>query len=82
MKNTRSIQSYGIDQTGKLNDRSVQIMSIIDFISFLKSMDMSPYELAKIIRDVVNYQQNEIDTYKIVVIIETILIVLLSCELA
>jgi hypothetical protein len=30
MKNTRSILDCGIDQKGKLDDRSVQIMSIID----------------------------------------------------
>ena len=45
-------------------------------------MDINQFELAKIISDVVRYQQNEIDTYKIVVIIETIIIILLACELA
>ena len=45
-------------------------------------MDINQYELAKIIADVVKYQQNEVDTYKIIVCIETVIIILLSCELA
>ena len=53
---------------------------LIRFILF--TLQMNPYELARIVRDVVNYQQNEISTYKIIVTIETIVIILLSCEIA
>lgn len=45
-------------------------------------MKIKDYDVAKIISDMLNYQQNEIDTYKIIVLIETILVILLSCELA
>ena len=58
-----------------------EIIEVIRLLYYLP-MEMSPYELAKIIRDFVNYQQNEIDTYKIILFIETIMIILLSCELA
>lgn len=45
-------------------------------------MKIKEYDIAKIIVDVYNYQRNEIDTYKIIILIETILVILLSCELA
>ena len=45
-------------------------------------MKIKEYDIAKVIVDVYNYQRNEIDTYKIIILIETILVILLSCELA
>lgn len=45
-------------------------------------MKIKEYDIAKIIVDVYNYQRNEIDTYKIIILIETILVILLACELA
>jgi hypothetical protein len=45
-------------------------------------MKIKEYDIAKIIVDVYNYQRNEIDTYKIIILVETILVILLSCELA
>jgi hypothetical protein len=44
-------------------------------------MKIREYDIAKIIVDVYNYQRNEIDTYKIIVTIETIVIIFLSMEL-
>lgn len=45
-------------------------------------MKIKEYDIAKIIVDVYKYQREEISTYKIIVLIETILIILLSSELA
>ena len=45
-------------------------------------MKIKEYDIAKIISDVYNHQQNEIDTYKLIILMETILVILLSCELA
>lgn len=42
--------------------------------------DITPYELAKIISDVLKYQQNELDTYKIIVTILLIVIAVLLCQ--
>jgi hypothetical protein len=42
--------------------------------------DITPYELAKIISDVVRYQQNELDTYKIIVVILCLVIWVLLCQ--
>lgn len=44
--------------------------------------DITPYELAKIISDVVRYQQDELDTYKIIVVVLCIVIWLLLCQCA
>jgi hypothetical protein len=43
---------------------------------------MSPYDLVKLLAEVINYQQNEISTYQIIVTIETLVIIFLSIELA
>jgi len=43
---------------------------------------MTLYDLVKIIHEIITYQQNEIGTYKIIVLIETLVIIFLSCELA
>ena len=43
---------------------------------------MNPYDLVKIVADVIRDQQNEIDTYKIVVSFQFIVIALLLCLLA
>ena len=45
-------------------------------------MKINQYDIAKIISDVYNHQQNEIDTYKLIILMETVLVILLSCELA
>ena len=45
-------------------------------------MKIKEYDIAKVIVDVYSDQRNEIDTYKIIILIETILVILLSCELA
>ena len=42
--------------------------------------DITPYELAKIISDVIRYQQNEIWTYKAIVVILCIVILILLCQ--
>ena len=44
-------------------------------------MKIKDYDLAKVLSEIYNYQQNEIDTYKIIVAIETIVIIFLSMEL-
>ena len=44
-------------------------------------MKIKEYDLIKIIADFINYQKNEIDTYKIIVTIETVVIIFLSMEL-
>ena len=43
---------------------------------------MDKYDLFKIIAEFINYQQNEISTYQIIVTIETLVIIFLSIELA
>jgi hypothetical protein len=43
---------------------------------------MKPYDLCKLLAEVINYQQNEISTYQIIVTIETLVIIFLSIELA
>ena len=43
---------------------------------------MSPYDIAKLLADMLHYQQNEICTYQIIVLIETLVIIFLSIELA
>jgi hypothetical protein len=45
-------------------------------------MKIKEYDIAKVIVDVYNYQRNEIDTYRIIILIETIVIIFLSMELA
>jgi hypothetical protein len=45
-------------------------------------MKIKDYDLAKVLSEIYNYQQNEIDTYKLIILMETILVILLSCELA
>ena len=54
----------------------------IIFILFTIPMKINQYDIAKIISDVYNHQQNEIDTYKLIILMETVLVILLSCELA
>ena len=44
--------------------------------------DITPYELAKIITEIVRYQQNEIDTYKLIMSVMVIVIIILGCECA
>ena len=42
--------------------------------------DITPYELAKIISEVMRYQQAELDTYKIIVSVLVFVIIVLACE--
>lgn len=42
--------------------------------------DITPYELAKIISEVLRYQQAELDTYKIIITVLLIVIAVLICE--
>lgn len=42
---------------------------------------MNEYDIAKIIADIIKYQQNDIDTYRIIVLIETLVIIFLTIEL-
>lgn len=44
--------------------------------------EITPYELAKIISEVLKYQQAELDTYKIIVSILVFVIIVLACECA
>ena len=44
--------------------------------------DITPYELAKIISEVMRYQQAEIDTYKIIISVLVFVIIILACECA
>ena len=45
-----------------------------------KKDTITPYELAKIISDIVRYQQNEIDTCKLIITVLIFIIIILSCE--